>query len=404
MSLVIDKIRRLIKGTDTGGVLPTIPASNDHTDGSWIVTDIYNREFFLNTADKILYVRCQNDLLRVNNNIAIAINTDTTNFTKNLSAADTTVQKALQTFNDANLGHLIQDNGTVKTARTNLNFIGFTVTDDSGNDATKVDGSGKIDKISSTANDIVTFSNATGSVSDSGVKINSSAINNSAYEIPTSDLIKARLDALGGALIFQGSWDATNNVPDLTVVGITTGYFWRVSVAGTFNLGGISSWDIGDEAVKTAGGWDINQNPNSTDNLPEGSINKYFLASRVLSTVLTEISFVTNSAIVAADSVLVAFGKLQAQINYLLGVPTTLTTTTVLNTTYNFIKLDSTGVFTVTLPSATLMTKITLKNINTGVITVQRADAELIDDQISYDLEQYDCMNLQSDGTNWYNI
>jgi hypothetical protein len=35
-------------------------------------------------------------------------------------------------------GHTIQDNGTDLTQRTNLNLIGFTVTDDEANDATKV--------------------------------------------------------------------------------------------------------------------------------------------------------------------------------------------------------------------------------------------------------------------------
>jgi len=36
-------------------------------------------------------------------------------------------------------GHVIQDDGTGLTQRTNLNFIGFDVSDDSGNDATKIE-------------------------------------------------------------------------------------------------------------------------------------------------------------------------------------------------------------------------------------------------------------------------
>jgi hypothetical protein len=51
----------------------------------------------------------------------------------------------------------------------------------------------------------------------------------------------------------------------------------------------------------------------TTTNVGEGS-NLYFTTSRVLNAVLTGISFATNSAITAADTILQAFGKLQAQI------------------------------------------------------------------------------------------
>lgn len=53
----------------------------------------------------------------------------------------------------------------------------------------------------------------------------------------------------------------------------------------------------------------------STDDVPEGSNNLHFTTARVLSTLLTGISFLTGGAIVSTDSVLVAFGKLQKQLN-----------------------------------------------------------------------------------------
>ncbi|MFD2145466.1 hypothetical protein [Mucilaginibacter antarcticus] len=55
--------------------------------------------------------------------------------------------------------------------------------------------------------------------------------------------------------------------------------------------------------------------PGSTDDVPEGSINFYFNSSRVWNTVLTGVSFLTNAAISATDGMLVALGKLQAQLN-----------------------------------------------------------------------------------------
>ena len=51
-----------------------------------------------------------------------------------------------------------------------------------------------------------------------------------------------------------------------------------------------------------------------TDNINEGSTNLYFTATRVRDAVLTGLSTATNAIISATDSVLSAFGKLQAQI------------------------------------------------------------------------------------------
>lgn len=52
----------------------------------------------------------------------------------------------------------------------------------------------------------------------------------------------------------------------------------------------------------------------STSDVPEGT-NLYFTTARVLATVLTGISFATGGAIVSTDTVLIAFGKIQKQIN-----------------------------------------------------------------------------------------
>jgi hypothetical protein len=60
----------------------------------------------------------------------------------------------------------------------------------------------------------------------------------------------------------------------------------------------------------------------TTTDINEGT-NEYFTAARVRAVVLTGLSLVTNAVISATDSVLVAFGKLQAQITANL---TTLTT------------------------------------------------------------------------------
>jgi hypothetical protein len=58
----------------------------------------------------------------------------------------------------------------------------------------------------------------------------------------------------------------------------------------------------------------LTASPGTTDAVPEGVSNLYFTIARVRDTLLAGLSLVTSTAITAADSVLVAFGKLQAQI------------------------------------------------------------------------------------------
>jgi hypothetical protein len=58
--------------------------------------------------------------------------------------------------------------------------------------------------------------------------------------------------------------------------------------------------------------------PGSSDAVPEGTTNLYFTAARVRAVVLTGLSTATNAVISATDTVLGAFGKLQAQISAVL--------------------------------------------------------------------------------------
>ena len=57
--------------------------------------------------------------------------------------------------------------------------------------------------------------------------------------------------------------------------------------------------------------------PGSTDAVPEGTTNLYFTAARVLATVLSGLSFGLITAVTATDTLLLAIGKLQAQISSL---------------------------------------------------------------------------------------
>jgi hypothetical protein len=46
-----------IKRSTVTSTVPTVPSSNDHTDGTWIATDIYKGELFFNQADGVLWSR-----------------------------------------------------------------------------------------------------------------------------------------------------------------------------------------------------------------------------------------------------------------------------------------------------------------------------------------------------------
>ena len=59
---------------------------------------------------------------------------------------------------------------------------------------------------------------------------------------------------------------------------------------------------------------EINPSPGTTDALAEGSTNLYFSEHRVRNTVLTGLSLAVSTAVTAADTVLSALGKLQAQL------------------------------------------------------------------------------------------
>lgn len=73
----------------------------------------------------------------------------------------------------------------------------------------------------------------------------------------------------------------------------------------------VYAWDVSDEQWVAVGSSAIA----NTDALPEGSSNLYFTSQRVRDTTLTGLSTATATPITAADSILSAAGKLQAQIN-----------------------------------------------------------------------------------------
>ena len=59
-----------------------------------------------------------------------------------------------------------------------------------------------------------------------------------------------------GAVVYQGTWNASTNVPTLTSSVGTKGYYYLVSTPGNTNLNGITTWNSGDWAVFDGTVWE----------------------------------------------------------------------------------------------------------------------------------------------------
>lgn len=83
---------------------------------------------------------------------------------------------------------------------------------------------------------------------------------------------------------------------------------------------------------------------------------------------------------------------------------TLATTTVTLDNTDEVI--ICTGTFTITLPAVATYPgkRYYIKNKGTGIITVNGNGLETIDGEITQILTQYDCMEIENDGTEWHII
>ena len=130
------------------------------------------------------------------------------------------------------------------------------------------------------------------------------------------DLPSEKVAALG-ALSYQGTWNATTNVPALASGVGTQGYYYVVATAGSTNLDGITDWKIGDWAIYSGTAWQKIDNTDAvtsvngytgtvvltTTDIAEGT-NEYFTTAKARASVSagTGISYdsgtgvITNSA------------------------------------------------------------------------------------------------------------
>jgi len=62
-----------IKRSTVPATVPTVPSSTDHTDGTWVATDIYKGELFFNQADGVLWSRDDNGVTCLGGSASLTI-------------------------------------------------------------------------------------------------------------------------------------------------------------------------------------------------------------------------------------------------------------------------------------------------------------------------------------------
>jgi hypothetical protein len=157
----------------------------------------------------------------------------------------------------------------------------------------------------------------------------------SSTKVPINELP----DAILGALKFKGLFNGATGIitsADPAINGqvppaassANEGWFFITYTDGNYDLDGIDTWVVGDWPISIGTAWSKIDNTDSvssvngqtgavsldSDDISEGATNLYFTATRVRSVVLTGLSVATDAAIAATDTILEAFGKLQAQV------------------------------------------------------------------------------------------
>ena len=69
-------------------------------------------------------------------------------------------------------------------------------------------------------------------------------------------MLKVAGGGTAGGVVYQGTWNASTNTPTLTSSVGTKGYYYLVSVGGSTNLNGITTWNAGDWAVFDGTVWE----------------------------------------------------------------------------------------------------------------------------------------------------
>ena len=149
----------------------------------------------------------------------------------------------------------------------------------------------------------------------------------------TGKLTSSQIPAsLIGAVVYQGTWNASSNVPNLTSGTGIKGNYYKVSIAGTVAIDGNSQWNVGDTIIFDGNTWD------KIDGLPNEVVS---VSGRTGVVTLTAadvgLANVTNVQALPYNQTLQLTGDITSSLTNLStgSINTTLSTTGVIAGTYN---------------------------------------------------------------------
>jgi len=142
--------------------------------------------------------------------------------------------------------------------------------------------------------------------------------------------VQNQISALVGGVMYEGTWNASTNTPTIVSSVGSKGDYYIVATAGSTNINGITSWNIGDWIIFNGATWDKVDNTDAvssvngytgavslvTNDIAE-STNLYFTNARAIGSTLT--GYTSGSGVVAAtDSILQAIQKLNGNVSGLV--------------------------------------------------------------------------------------
>lgn len=157
----------------------------------------------------------------------------------------------------ATLTGLAYGNGTsaftAATASQIVTAIGATAVQLATTVTTNANLTGEVTSVGNAAtlsNAAVIAKTLTGFTSGAGTVTSSDTI------LSAIQKISGNVNLVTGAIVYQGLWNASTNSPTLTSGSGTKGYLYKVSVAGSTTIDGISQWNVGDCIVFDGTTWD----------------------------------------------------------------------------------------------------------------------------------------------------
>ena len=124
MPLTIQDSRILIKTSSVTTEVPTVAPSNDHTDGTWSVVDVYSGEMFLNTADKKIWFRAASSIVEVATKISNQKNVECYNVTSGTDTYTVGLTPALTSYSVGGTYSIKFGNTNTGASTINIDSLG----------------------------------------------------------------------------------------------------------------------------------------------------------------------------------------------------------------------------------------------------------------------------------------